>query len=127
MTPFPDQLKLAPAGMRGSSRLFQLLESFRFIRHPEPITVPAGFVTDGASVPRLFWNILGPFGSYFEPAIVHDYLYSVHNTKYTRPQCDAIFLEAMACANVPWFRRNLIYRCVRLGGGSSFKAFKALL
>ncbi len=38
------------------------------------VTVPKGFVTDGASVPRIFWWFLDPATEAFEAAIVHDYL-----------------------------------------------------
>src|SRR6266436_814094 len=36
--------------------------------------VPPGAVTDGASIPRVFWSIAGPFeGKYRDAAVVHDY------------------------------------------------------
>ena len=38
-----------------------------------PYDVPEGFVTDGASVPRIFWSVFPPVGRYFVAAIVHDY------------------------------------------------------
>lgn len=42
----------------------------------EPIIrVPAGFVTDFASIPRAFWVVLPPTGKYGKAAVVHDYLY----------------------------------------------------
>lgn len=38
------------------------------------ITVPVGYVSDGASIPRLFWRAVGhPFSPLFvRPALVHD-------------------------------------------------------
>jgi hypothetical protein len=39
------------------------------------VTVPAGFVTDFASIPRPFWSILPTWGKYGPPAVVHDFLY----------------------------------------------------
>ena len=38
------------------------------------IHVPAGMITDFASVPRPLWNILPPTGGYGEAAVVHDHL-----------------------------------------------------
>ncbi len=38
------------------------------------VTVPRGFVTDGATVPRAFWWLFPPAGRYFLAAAVHDYL-----------------------------------------------------
>lgn len=39
-------------------------------------TVPAGYITDGASVPRFLQNIFSPTGKLFEPSIIHDYIIS---------------------------------------------------
>ena len=39
------------------------------------ITIPKGYKTNGANVPRLFWSIIPPFKPKYLPAvIVHDYL-----------------------------------------------------
>lgn len=119
---FPDKIQLADGGMRGSSRVFILEHYFRFISSAGIITVPTGFHTDGASIPRLFWNILSPFGSYFPAAIIHDFLYSVRNLRFNRLESDRIFMEAMKTLGVPWITRKTIYTAVRLGGRSSFKA-----
>lgn len=122
---FPDSIILQDAGMRGSSRLFRVFDRYRYLS-PKwgEITVPAGFVTDGASVPQVFWNILSPFGDYFGSALIHDYLYSPANNWFTRAEADEIFLEAMTLAGVPWIRRRIIYRAVRLGGWRSFRGLK---
>jgi len=39
------------------------------------IIVPAGFETDGASVPRLLWFLMPPFGVLLKVAILHDFGY----------------------------------------------------
>jgi hypothetical protein len=82
------------------------------------ITVPEGFVTDLASIPRILWDFLPPDGSYAPAAIVHDYLYTV--TPYDRATCDKILLEAMAALGVPIYERDIIYGGVRLGGQSFY-------
>jgi len=119
---FPDPLIFRHAGIKDGSMLLQLTEPFRYLStdHGE-IQIPAGFITDGASVPRIFWNILSPFGDYFGAAIVHDYLYTPANRHFTRRQADRIFLSAMEDAGVPFIRRRTIYRAVRLGGWRSFR------
>jgi len=39
------------------------------------IKVPAGYVTNGANIPRIFWSVIPPFSPQLLPAvIVHDYL-----------------------------------------------------
>lgn len=61
------------------------------------VIVPAGFISDGASVPRIFWSLFPPVGRYFAAAVVHDYLLSqgTHRTK-----CNKIFLTALKELNV---------------------------
>ena len=63
------------------------------------IEVPAGFETDFASVPRLFWRVVPPWGRYSPAAVVHDYLY--HTGKVSRLAADRVFLELMAALGVP--------------------------
>lgn len=77
------------------------------------IVVPKGFITDGASIPRLFWVIIGsPFtGRYSRAALVHDYLY--HTQQYTRSRSDRIFLEAMKTLKVFWLKRRAMWMAVR--------------
>jgi hypothetical protein len=119
MNSFPDTIKLEDAGMRGDSRIFRLAARFRY----RDLEVPKGFVTDGASVPRIFWSILYPFGNYFPAALVHDYLYSKasNKLKITRAEADKIFLQAMKDVGVGWLTRRTIYRAVRLGGWKGYK------
>lgn len=117
---FPDSLLFANAGMRGDSRLFRLSHRFRYISSYGVISVPQGFITDGASIPKIFWSIFDPFGPYFEAAIIHDYLYSKNNNQFNRFQSDEIFREAMYNIGIDWVRREAIYRAVRIFGGKLF-------
>jgi len=119
---FPDKLHFDDAGMKGGSRLLMITAPFRFRSPLGIITVPSGFVTDGASVPRIFWNIFSPFGSYFRAAVIHDYLYSPLNAKFNRKQSDGIFLDGMRELGVGWLKRKMIYRAVRMFGMRSFKS-----
>lgn len=80
----------------------------------EVISVPRGFLTDFASVPRVFWVIIPPDGSYSQGAVLHDYMYTKH--LYKRKECDRIFYEAMGVLKVPQWKRWLMWKCVRLGG-----------
>ncbi len=78
--------------------------------------VPIGFVTDGASIPKIFWSIVGsPFtGLYSEAALIHDYLYCKQKT--TRGYADSVFLEAMKELGVSWWKRRAMWTAVRVGG-----------
>ena len=78
------------------------------------ITVPEGFTTDFASVPRLpvAYAIFGDVAH--APAVIHDYLYS--ETVYARSDCDAVFLEAMEAAGISWWKRRMMWLAVRAAG-----------
>jgi hypothetical protein len=121
---FPDVAQFSDAGMRGDCRIFRLVSPFRYNSHEGQIIIPSGFYTDGASVPRIFWNIFSPFGSYFPAALVHDFLYSKDSDDLfpcDRATADEIFLQAMKDAGVGWLTRRTIYRAVRLGGWKGHK------
>jgi hypothetical protein len=51
-----------------------------------------------------------------EAAVVHDYLYSTHQVD--RATADAVLREASAVTGVPWWRRQLMWAGVRMGGAS---------
>jgi hypothetical protein len=84
----------------------------------QSIVVPAGFVTDLASVPRILTNIVPADGPWVKAAVIHDYLYATHgiNGLYTRKQADGILREAMGVLGVSPFYRTVIYSGVRVGG-----------
>jgi hypothetical protein len=124
MRRFPDKLAFEDAGMVNGSRVFKLTSRFRYFSTIGEIDVRAGTKTDGASIPRIFWTILSPFGDYFSSAVIHDFLYQGKYHQFTRLQSDQIFLEAMKCAGVPWYRRGVIYRAVRIFGAVHFKGVK---
>lgn len=84
------------------------------------VSVPPGFVTDFASVPRIFWTLLPPDGLYTYPAIVHDYLYWFQPV--SRQDADAIFLEIMEEFEVRPSARAAIHAGVRAGGGIAWDA-----
>lgn len=84
------------------------------IKYNDVIVVPTGFMTDFASVPRIFWAIIPPDGKYTAAAIVHDFLYSTQERG--RKETDKIFINAMKSLGVSWWKRNIMYRAVRLFG-----------
>ena len=86
------------------------------------ITVPSGYVTDFASVPRIpfVYDHLGDIAQ--RPAVIHDYLYS--KGELARDVADGILLEAMELTEIPWAKRRLIYLGVRFGGRSHYMSSK---
>ena len=83
------------------------------------VTVPKGFITDFASVPRLpfVYDVLANMAQ--RAAVVHDYLYSMGVVP--RAIADKVLLEAMKISGVSWAKRNAIYLGVRIGGASHYK------
>ena len=101
-------------------RRWRLTDSFGFWSFSTGlITVPQGFETDLASVPKLFWNILPPFGRYTDAAILHDYLYRTQ--VYPRATCDRLLLLAMRVSLVKRWQRTVIYLNVRWFGEIAWK------
>jgi hypothetical protein len=82
------------------------------------VTVPVGFVTDFASIPRLFWSIFRPDGLYTYPAIVHDYLYWTQNT--SKDVADKILQFGMEDIGVNRATITTIYEAVHLAGQSAW-------
>ena len=104
-------------------QLWQLTRSLRFTLSVNGgsirVSVPEGFVTDFASVPRPLWPVFPPQGQWCEAAVVHDYLYSSRTC--SRFLADALFRESMHQLGVPLWRRVVMYYAVRLFGGLARK------
>jgi hypothetical protein len=84
----------------------------------DEIRVEAGFITDFASIPRIFWRILPPTGKYGKAAVTHDanYKRGTNNRKWA----DDVFLEGMEVLGTPWWQRQLIYNAVRAFGWAAW-------
>lgn len=80
------------------------------------ITVPAGKITDFASVPRLplAYMFVGDRAS--KASVIHDHLYETHIVP--REMADAVFREASAITGVPWLARQAMWLGVRAFGSS---------
>ena len=87
------------------------------------VTIPLGFQTDLASIPRIFWNILPPQQADFVgPAILHDWMYA---TGYqTRAYDDDVLYWSLRQQGAMWITANIIWLGVRFGGASHFSEKK---
>ncbi len=74
--------------------------------------VPAGFVSDLASVPRFFRRLFPKMDSHYRAAIIHDYLCE-YPTITTKADADEMFLRAMTRDKVPYWKRMAMYWAVR--------------
>ena len=88
------------------------------------IDVPSGFITDFASVPQLFWNLLPPDGRYTQAAVLHDYLY--RSQLRSKKESDSIFLEAMTILDVPAWKRWVMYQSVNMFGTFAWNKWKRI-
>ena len=101
---------------------WRILEPFSFYLDNgfETIYVPEGFITDGATIPQVLWDILPVMSTYGQAAVVHDYLLEggkiVHDVEKTarysnRAEARSIFNSAMKVLKV-----NPIKRCLIITG-----------
>jgi hypothetical protein len=82
----------------------------------EWLIVPAGFTTDGASVPRIPGAYMLFGGRARKAATLHDYAYE---RRRNRAWADSVFLAAMEHEENS-FVRGFMYAGVRLGGWSRY-------
>lgn len=83
------------------------------------VQVPRGFVTDFASIPRVFWSLLRPDGEYAHAAVIHDYLYWAQTT--SKEVADAIFKLAMEDLHVAPATVATLYNAVKLLGDRAWQ------
>ena len=86
------------------------------------ITVPPGFISDGASIPRPFWNILRPWGKHARAAVLHDWLY--FTGEFPKETADWIFLVVMEAIGVTWWKRRTMYRAVICFGQGAWDGYR---
>lgn len=85
------------------------------------ITVPAGFSTDFASVPRSPVVFLLTADTAHAASAVHDFLYTAPHP-VPRAMADAVLREASLISGVPAWRAALMFYGVRAFGGSHWVA-----
>lgn len=124
---FTTELHVTP--VHGSELLWRLDATLCYSAGTQPgglqlVTVPKGFVTDFASIPRIFWRLFLPSGLHREAAVVHDWLYFCGDR--ARAVCDAIFLEAMEALGVSRWKRNAMFFAVRIGGLHAWRQHRKL-
>ena len=97
------------------------------------ITIKAGFQTDLASVPRIFWSIIPPFGKHSAAAVIHDSLYTGNGNvriqdgiflldgkeftqKFSRDECDRLFLRICKEAGTGSIKLYTMYYALKAFG-----------
>jgi len=111
-----------------SGKQFRLLNQFTYYYQPldTHIRVAAGFVTDFASIPQPFHLIISKLGRYNKAAVIHDALYQgvIAGGTTKRKVADKVFLQGMVDLGVKRWKRNLMYRAVRLFGWMAWRKQK---
>lgn len=92
------------------------------------IHIPAGYVTDLASIPSWAWWFIGhpATGEYQDASILHDWICELAKSRkeYSiRLIGDAIFFHLLKRSGVPYWKRCLMYLAVR---GKGFQSFLSL-
>lgn len=115
----------------GQQKFWMLDQSLTYVDTVGTTTYTAlpGFITDFASVPRVFWSWLPKAGEYSPAAVIHDWIYfwgvDDAGEPVTRGEADAVFRRAMADLGVPWARRWAMWSAVRLGGRRIWNIYRA--
>lgn len=107
-------------------RTYKLLDDLVLADDDErTITVPAGFVTDFASIKVLhnaflfvLFALVSGYGNY--AATVHDWLYE--HGSLTRKEADAVLYRALRAEGVARWRAWLMWAGVRIGGAKQYNS-----
>ena len=76
-------------------------------------TAKAGHVSDGATIPRVLWAIVGPpwTGPHRKPAIIHDYYCDIRTR--TPEEVHAVFYEGLLRSGVSKEKSFVMYQAVK--------------
>ena len=109
-----------PLKNRAGAQLYQLTSPLMYASDVAGlvITVPTGFISDLASIPRIpfFYLLLNQIAD--EPGVIHDFIYST--ALLPRAMADNVLREACLLIGISSWKVNLIYFGVRVGGASHY-------
>lgn len=104
---------------RTEDDLFQLASDLSASWGGLELLVPAGTVTDFASVPWGLRNMVPRWNRTARPAVFHDRLYQAHNV--SRRLADRIFRDLLRAEGIDPIRAWLVWVGVRVGGGPAWR------
>ncbi|MEU8901663.1 DUF1353 domain-containing protein [Nocardia sp. NPDC048505] len=97
------------------AKFWKLTEPVVYQGDSQVFTVPAGFRTDFASVPRALVWLIPRYGAYTRAAILHDYL--IHSDEVSTADADGLFRRALRELGVSLPRRWMMWAAVRVANG----------
>jgi Protein of unknown function (DUF1353) len=110
---FLDPLKVEFITHAKPRPIVKLLKRFRF-RDPNGLvwTVPLNTEVDGASIPQVFWSVMGgPFeGAYINASVIHDHYCDAKSRN--EHDTHRVFYNGMMAAGVETWRAKLMYWAV---------------
>ena len=104
---------------REKGGMWKIVEDWTLYYKGDLYDVPAGFETDGASIPRFLWRVCGtPLDvPRVFAAIVHDTLYSGMDPLATRAEADALYRDLQIALGISKFKAWIEWLALRIGGG----------
>jgi hypothetical protein len=106
---------------------FQLQKDWFFYLNGVKITIPKGFWTDFASIPKIFRSFIPVNDTHLKAAIVHDWLYytgTLYGKKISRRTADLWLLHACKECGTGWIKREIMFAGVRTGGWSPWNDYR---
>lgn len=89
---------------------FELVEDYLY----KDITVPKGYQTNGANIPRIFWSIFPPNSpEYISAVVMHDYLCDNAKSKADYKYADKMLYEMMIALEVSKWKCTVFYLACR--------------
>jgi len=116
-----------------AKRVWVLFEKCSYQTAGHTIIARAGYETDLASIPRVFWSILAPEELSLAAPLFHDLIYRCGGSLpedglnpfdgklFERKEVDDLFLELMRKAKIPRWKRTAAYWAVRGFAGFAWK------
>jgi len=81
--------------------------------HYKDVTVPVGYRTNGADIPRVFWSYIPPnWSDTLGAVIVHDYMCDVASSKAEYEKADKYFKEILSELNVQKTKAKQMHKSV---------------
>lgn len=109
-----------PIGRFVSDSEWELVDDWSVDTVAGRLHIDAGYLSDGASIPRCLWSAVGPryWPDTFPAALAHDALYSARlpDVPSWRVVADAVFLDLLARLGVGRVKRTAYWLAVRACG-----------
>lgn len=114
-----------PPSWANPDRAFALLAPLKVqVGECQVLEIPPGFITDFASIPPPFRNLISPTHCRLgRPAVLHDFAYAV-GFRDSRAICDSLIWQGMVAEGAPAWMREAVYSGVRIGGWAAWDRYR---